>query len=623
MESEEDPPSGRGRPGEDTGSPGDEAWRASSPPASRAEGDPQAPASSPASEPGDRQKGPTGGSMRFQDPATTRPRPPTVGEARARDKAARKAPRRLEQARVEAELKRHQAQQAADRRRCGGRGASVSLRPWAIGRCHRASVTAQCVQDDASRRADYRPGQLLLRSASPELQRNLLLRRPSVPVLLRQHGQRRIAAQWAARRSSLRAQRSRRRRARTIRTRRVWQQGRHRPAVREAGQSPTATELVVDRGIAGTHFRAHPRVDAAGVEPRVLGQVGVYYEFEMDEVLALEADVELLHSMCLHAVEQVVLTERYADFGLPEWSWQPIAESWQPVRPPRLRPLRPALRRLRPAKLLEYNADTPTSLLEAAGRSGTGWRSSSPTPTSGTRCTSGSSTAGRPLGTLLPGRCTSPSPRPTSPARTIHRRLPAGDRRRGGAAHRGAGDRGDRLGPGRALRRPGRAADQGDVQALPLGMVFDDDVRPARRAGRRRRCGSSRRGRCCSPTRRSSRSCGRSTPATPTCCPPISTTPRELTEYVRKPRLGREGANITIVGAGKETTTGGVYGEEGYVYSCRSAAPSSTACGRRWVRGSSARPAGLGIREAGGLVTNDRAAFVPHRIRAKRTELTG
>ena len=55
----------------------------------------------------------------------------------------------------------------------------------------------------------------------------------------------------------------------------------------------------------------------------------VFYEFDMDEVLALEADVELLHSMCLHAVDQVVLTERYADFGLTEWSWPDIDESWR------------------------------------------------------------------------------------------------------------------------------------------------------------------------------------------------------------------------------------------------------------------------------------------------------
>jgi len=57
--SEEFPPQGNGPSGEDTGSPGDEQ--------SRQPGQPS-----------------PGGSMRFQDPATARPRPPTVGETRAR-----------------------------------------------------------------------------------------------------------------------------------------------------------------------------------------------------------------------------------------------------------------------------------------------------------------------------------------------------------------------------------------------------------------------------------------------------------------------------------------------------------------------------------------------------------
>ena len=34
----------------------------------------------------------------------------------------------------------------------------------------------------------------------------------------------------------------------------------------------------------------------------------VHYVFDMDEVLSMEASVEVLHSMCLEAVEQVVLT---------------------------------------------------------------------------------------------------------------------------------------------------------------------------------------------------------------------------------------------------------------------------------------------------------------------------
>ena len=119
MGSEEFPPQGSGPSGEDTGSPGDEQ--------SRQPGQPS-----------------PGGSMRFQDPAKARPRPPTVGETRAREKAERKR-REIEKARVEAELKRHQRNQ-----RLKGGAAAV----W-------------------------------------QLQRSLHLQRPSVPLLLRQQRNRR------------------------------------------------------------------------------------------------------------------------------------------------------------------------------------------------------------------------------------------------------------------------------------------------------------------------------------------------------------------------------------------------------------------------------------------------
>jgi hypothetical protein len=90
----------------------------------------------------------SGGSVRFQDPATTRPRPPTVGETRAREKAERKR-KELEKARVEAELKRYQRNQ----RLKGGAavvgvvGVVAALGYWALSP---RSVTAQCVQEDAT-----------------------------------------------------------------------------------------------------------------------------------------------------------------------------------------------------------------------------------------------------------------------------------------------------------------------------------------------------------------------------------------------------------------------------------------------------------------------------------------
>ena len=92
----------------------------------------------------------------------------------------------------------------------------------------------------------------------------------------------------------------------------------------------------------------------------------VHYVFAMDEILALEADVELLHSMCLEAVDHVVTTERFRDFALPEWSWEAVAASWKRHDPHIYGRFDLRYDGRGPCKLLEYNADTPTTLLEAS-----------------------------------------------------------------------------------------------------------------------------------------------------------------------------------------------------------------------------------------------------------------
>jgi glutathionylspermidine synthase len=58
------------------------------------------------------------------------------------------------------------------------------------------------------------------------------------------------------------------------------------------------------------------------------------------------------------------------------------------------------------------------------------------------------------------------------------------------------------------------------------------------------------------------------------------------------------------------------YGAEGYVYQALATLPDYE--GRRPVLGSwvvGQEPAGLGIREAAGLITDNRSSFVPHLIR--------
>ncbi|GBG40894.1 hypothetical protein [Mycobacterium montefiorense] len=88
----------------------------------------------------------SGGSIEFQDAATTKPRPPTPAEMRARDKYAKKQ-KELEEARIEAEDKqRHQ------RRVLMGAAAAVGVVGLVAGLGYwmlsTPDVTAQCVQED-------------------------------------------------------------------------------------------------------------------------------------------------------------------------------------------------------------------------------------------------------------------------------------------------------------------------------------------------------------------------------------------------------------------------------------------------------------------------------------------
>jgi glutathionylspermidine synthase len=89
-----------------------------------------------------------------------------------------------------------------------------------------------------------------------------------------------------------------------------------------------------------------------------------------------------------------------------------------------------------------------------------------------------------------------------------------------------------------------------------------------------------------------------------------------LTDYVRKPILSREGANIQLVrGNTLLQETGGDYGKEGYIY--QQLYPLPDFDGNYPVLGSwiiGQEPAGMGIRESGNLVTDNLSRFVPHYI---------
>ena len=91
--------------------------------------------------------------------------------------------------------------------------------------------------------------------------------------------------------------------------------------------------------------------------------------------------------------------------------------------------------------------------------------------------------------------------------------------------------------------------------------------------------------------------------------------PRDMLQYVKKPIFGREGANISIVGAEGEASLPGTYGREGFVW--QGFAPLPDFGGNRPIIGSwivDAEPVGIGIRESDGPITGNLSRFVPHAI---------
>jgi glutathionylspermidine synthase len=97
--------------------------------------------------------------------------------------------------------------------------------------------------------------------------------------------------------------------------------------------------------------------------------------------------------------------------------------------------------------------------------------------------------------------------------------------------------------------------------------------------------------------------------------------PAWLTSYVRKPLYGREGANTSIVVDGEVVTaTPGPYGDGPFVCQAYSRLPRfPDERGVPWhpVLGVwlvDGEPAGLGIRESAGAITDNLSHFVPHTI---------
>ena len=84
-------------------------------------------------------------------------------------------------------------------------------------------------------------------------------------------------------------------------------------------------------------------------------------------------------------------------------------------------------------------------------------------------------------------------------------------------------------------------------------------------------------------------------------------------DYVQKPMYSREGANVTVYRGGEVLRQGGSYGEEGWIYQAYTEIPKfddSYVTIGSWIVGD--EPAGIGLREDATPITRNTSRFVPH-----------
>jgi glutathionylspermidine synthase len=91
-----------------------------------------------------------------------------------------------------------------------------------------------------------------------------------------------------------------------------------------------------------------------------------YYAFTSREIDELESATNELQRLALEAGQHVIDNRRFADYGIPEAAVDAIVWAWNEEPPAIYGRLDLAYDGIHPPKLLEYNADTPTALLEAS-----------------------------------------------------------------------------------------------------------------------------------------------------------------------------------------------------------------------------------------------------------------
>jgi glutathionylspermidine synthase len=112
----------------------------------------------------------------------------------------------------------------------------------------------------------------------------------------------------------------------------------------------------------GFHFHTIP---APGTDGTYWDERAAY-QFSESQILTLERATQGVFKLCLDAVEHVIVRNRFAELKIPPAFAELCRKSWDRDDPTVYGRFDFAYDGRNPPKLLEFNADTPTALLEAA-----------------------------------------------------------------------------------------------------------------------------------------------------------------------------------------------------------------------------------------------------------------
>jgi glutathionylspermidine synthase len=340
-----------------------------------------------------------------------------------------------------------------------------------------------------------------------------------------------------------------------------------------------------------------------------------FYRFTAHEVGVLEQATSELHARCLDAVQYVIDRNRYHELGVPAHAIPLIERSWEAEPPSLYGRFDLAYDGSRPPVMLEYNADTPTSLLEASVIQ---WYWLEETHEGADQFNSLHERLIETWKELKPHLHGSvlhfSGVDATEDVMTLAYLQDC-------ASQAGILTKNVRIDAIEYDHREERFVDQ---ELLPLAEVFK--LYPwewlvqekfgdylGRTAGTTRWIEPA--WKMVLANKGILAVLWEMFPGHPNLVPTYLRSPREMRSFAKKPLFSREGANVSLIKAGKEVDSGADqgYGEEGYVYqqlvSLKTFAGKTPIIGS-WVIGQVA--AGIGIREADGLVTGNLSRFVPH-----------